>query len=117
MAQIKGAGNLRERFAAESRQEIDDGAGNTVSGPWVEQCIFSAAIDARRGGEAVIAGRLQGTVNFIVTGRYTSALAAVNTDWRLRDTRTGAIFAIRTVVPRPGRDYIDFDAVSGVADG
>lgn len=117
MAQTKGAGNLRERFAAESRQKVDDGAGNEVSGPWIEQCEFAASIEARRGGEAVIAGRLQGTVNYIVTGRYSAAMASVTPDWRLRDARTGATYAIRTAVPRPRRDYIDFDVVSGVADG
>lgn len=116
MAQKTGAGPLREVLIAQRRVEQDDGYGNT-QGEWQEQARFSAAVEPRRGGEAVIAGRLQGTVTYIVTARYSAAAAAVAPDWRLVDARSGQVYAIRTWVPRPRRDYIDGDVEIGVADG
>lgn len=116
MAQKTGAGPLRDVLIAQRREEVDDGYGNT-QGQWVEQCRFNASVEARRGGEAVIAGRLQGTVTYIVTARYSAASAAVQPDWRLVDARSGAIYNIRTWVPRPKRDRIDGDVEIGVADG
>lgn len=117
MAQTKGAGPLRELLIAESREALDDGMGNTISGPWVEQSRHPAALDARRGGESVIAGRLQGTVAYIATARYSGLAAAVQPEWRFVDARSSAVYAILTAIPRPKRDYIDFDIVLGVADG
>ena len=116
MAQKTGAGALREVLIAQRRVEQEDDYGNT-QGEWQEQARFSAAVEPRRGGEAVIAGRLQGTVTYIVTARYSAAAAAVGPDWRLVDARSGQVYAIRTWVPRPRRDYIDGDVEIGVADG
>ena len=116
MAQKTGAGPLREVLIAQRREEVDDGYGNT-EGAWEEQCRFSASVEPRRGGEAVIAGRLQGAVTYIVTTRYSVAAAAVQPDWRLVDARSGQVYNIRTWVPRPKRDYIDGDVEIGVADG
>ena len=115
MAQKNGAGPLREVLIAQRREDTDDGYGNT-QGEWVEQCRFNASIEARRGGEAVIAGRLQGTVAYMVTTRYAGSIAAVQPDWRLVDARSGAVYAIRTWIPRPRRDYIDGDIEVGVAE-
>ena len=116
MAQTKGAGPLREVLIAQRREDVEDDYGNT-QGAWVEQCRFNASVDARRGGEAVIAGRLQGTVAYMVRTRYSASAAAVSPDWRLVDARSGAVYAIRTWGPRPRRDYIDGDVEIGVADG
>lgn len=116
MAQKTGAGQLRQVLIAQRRVEQEDQYGNT-QGEWQEQARFNASVEARRGGEAVIAGRLQGTVTYIVTARYSIAAAAVQPDWRLVDARSGAVYNIRTWVPRPKRDYIDGDVEMGVADG
>ena len=116
MAQKSGAGPMREVLVAQARAAVDDGMGNEVSGQWTEQCRFNASVEARRGGEQVIADRLQGVVNYVVTARYSALAAAVNTDYRLVDARSGAIYAVRTAIPRPKRDYIDFDVVAGVAE-
>lgn len=116
MAQKTGAGPLREVLIAQSRLAQSDEYGNEVTGPWTEQCRFNASVEARRGGEAVIAGRLQGTATYIVTARYSTAAAAVQPDWRLVDARSGAIYSIRTWIPRPKRDYIDADVEIGVAE-
>ena len=116
MAQKTGAGPMREVLIAQRREDVEDQYGNT-QGQWVEQARFNASVEARRGGEAVIAGRLQGTVAYMVRTRYSAYAAAVSPDWRLVDARSGAIYAIRTWVPRPKRDYIDGDVEIGVADG
>lgn len=116
MAKQAGAGPLREVLAAEVRTEVEDIYGNTVTGPWTEQSRHPASLDARRGGEAVIAGRLQGIVNYVVTARYSQSSAAIRPEWRFRDTRSGLTYAILTAIPRPKRDYIDFDVTLGVAE-
>lgn len=115
MAQKTGAGPLREVLIAQAREETDDGFGNT-QGQWVGTGRYPASLEARRGGEAVIAGRLQGTVVYIVTTRYSAAAAAITPGWRFVDARSGQVYAIRTSVPRPRRDYIDFDVEIGVAE-
>jgi head-tail adaptor len=111
------AGKLREVLSFRTRQNLDDGAGNEVSGPWIEQCKAEAEVYALRGGEAVLASRLEGKQPFIVTVRHNVKTAQVTTDWSAADTRSGQEYAIQTVVPRPGRDYIDMMVVSGVALG
>ncbi len=116
MAQKTGAGPLREVLIAQSREEIDDGYGN-LEGVWVGTQKHPAAVEARRGGEAVIAGRLQGVATYIVTARYSAAAAAITPGWRFVDARSGAVYSIRTAIHRPRRDYIDFDVEIGVADG
>lgn len=116
MAQKTGAGPLKEILVAQLRVEQEDDYGNTV-GEWQEQSRHPAAVEARRGTETVVAGRLQGVVNWIATVRYSGAAAAVTTEHRFVDDRSGAIYAIKTAIPRPDRKYIDFDLATGVADG
>jgi len=109
-----GAGPLREKFAFDERTVIDDGAGNEI-GTWTERFRTAAGLLALRGGEAVQAARLEGRQPYIATVRYSSKAAAVTTDWRCRDVRTGKAFAITTHVPRPRKDYIDMLIVEGIA--
>jgi len=115
MAQKTGSGPLREVLVAQAREQVDDGYGNS-EGAWVGATQHSACVEARRGSEAVVAGRLQGVVTYIVTTRYSAAAAAVTPGWRFVDARSGQVYAIRTAVPRPRRDYIDFDVEIGVAE-
>lgn len=110
-----GAGALRSVLAYEIRAEVDDGAGNPVSGPWVAQFLMSAQVHPLRGGEAVLASRLQGTQPYLVTARCTVASLGMTTDGRLRDTRTGATYDITSAVPREKRDYVDVLCVAGTA--
>lgn len=110
-----GAGALREVLAYELRSEIDDGAGNPVSGPWVEQFRMSAQVHPLRGTEAVTASRLQGIQPYLVTVRCTSATVAMATDGRLRDTRSGVTYNITSAVARERRDLVDVVCVVGTA--
>ena len=110
------AGKLREVLSFQSREMIDDGAGNEVSGPWIEQCKASAERTALRGTEAVMASRLTGVQPYLVTVRYAANTATVTTDWRAVDTRSGKTYAIKTAVPRDRCDYIDMMMVEGMAE-
>jgi len=110
-----GAGSLRELFAFDKRATIDDGAGNT-EGAFEQVFLADAAKIALKGGEAVMAARLEGRQPFIVTVRCHPDTLAVNTDWRCRDVNTGATYAITTHVVRQRRDFIDMICVEGVAD-
>lgn len=110
------AGKLRELIAFEARQTIDDGLGNETSGPWVEQCRANAERTPLKGGEAVLASRLEGKQPYLVTVRWSVATSQVTTDWRAIDVRTGAVYALQTAVPRVRRDYIDMMCIEGVAE-
>lgn len=111
------AGKLSEVLSFRTRQNLDDGAGNEVSGPWIEQFKREAEVTALRGGESVQAARLSGKQPYLVTIRYCAEAAQVTTDWSAADVRTGVIYNILTAVPRPKRDYIDMMVQAGVAVG
>ena len=110
------AGKLYHSFAFEKRVEVSDGRGNTI-GDWLEQFRCRAGRDIMRGGETVMAARLEGRQAVIVTVRASSRTRMVNSDWRARDARTGETYNIRTVQPSERRDHIEFFCEAGVANG
>lgn len=110
-----GAGALRELFAFDKRLGVDDGYGNDT-GDFHEQFRDAAARLPLKGGEAAQASRLEGRQPYIVTVRYNARTAAVTTDWRCRDVRTGQSYAIVTHVPRGRKDYVDMIVSEGIAD-
>ncbi|MDM9619083.1 phage head closure protein [Rhizobium sp. S96] len=116
MAEKRSAGKLYFAVAFEERQDLDDGAGNVSSG-WVERFQSRAGYIDMRGGEAVIASRLQGQHTLVVFVRASSQSKSVTSDWRIRDNRDGRIFNIRDITITPDRAWIDFLCQSGVAEG
>jgi SPP1 family predicted phage head-tail adaptor len=95
---------------------IDDGYGNTVSGDWATGPTVGARIKPLRGGEAVQAARLAGKQPLLITIRYSSATAAITTDWRARNARTGALYNIRSVMnPDERKRFLDLEVEMGVA--
>ncbi len=111
-----GAGSMRDVLAFDARQQINDGAGNLISGPWEEQCKAEAEVIPLRGSETVIASRLTGVQPFSVAIRYTLATRQITTDWRARDVRSGKTYAIKTAVTRTKMDKIDMLCVEGLAE-
>lgn len=111
-----GAGPLRELWAFDERITIDDGAGNT-QGEWQERFRCAARAETLKGGETVMAARLEGRQPYAATIRYSAKSALVTSDWRARDVRSGVTFAISTVTTRPRRDYRDLIVIEGPADG
>lgn len=111
-----GAGKLTERVSLFQRGELDDGYGNTQSG-WELQFIAAAAYIHMRGGEAVIAARLENRHPQVIRIRSSAAARAVTADWKVTDARTGVEYAVRDVTHDVGRDYIDLLCERGVAVG
>lgn len=100
------AGDLREKV--EFLKEVstpDGGGGSTIE--WVVQITTRAAIKALKAGEAVMAGRLQGTQTLVATVRWQDALGDVDGAWRLRNARTGNDYNIRAVTPDVRKAWVD----------
>jgi SPP1 family predicted phage head-tail adaptor len=114
MAKPVGAGDLYYRVAFDQRAEVEDGMGNTVA-DWQEQFQCRAAYRHLRGGESVMAGRLQGKHAQVIIVRASSQTRQVSTDWRARDARTGDVFNIRDVTVETDRAFISFLCERGVA--
>jgi SPP1 family predicted phage head-tail adaptor len=81
---------VRARISFEQR----DAAG------WVEQFQCAANIDSKSGSEAVLAGRPVATGTHVITVRHSEQTSAVRQDWRLRNTRTGEIYVIKSITDR-----------------
>lgn len=95
-AKRTGAGELRERVGFQSPTEINDGAGNVTDG-WETQFTLAARLMPLRGGEAVMAGRLQGTQPYICTVRGCASIRMVTTAWQAVNVRTGAVYNIKAI--------------------
>ncbi|MGE0845837.1 MAG: phage head closure protein [Flavobacteriaceae bacterium] len=93
-----GAGDLRWLVSLQRRIDVSDGYGNH-KGEWSSQFRRRAYIGPMRGGESVIAGRLEGTAPTIIVVRYSSETKAITSDWRvvelLPDGTEGPAYAIR----------------------
>ena len=91
------AGKLRERVRFDRRAPVSDGMGNTV-GPWATLIAARyAQLTPARGGEQVIAARLQGVATFDLVLRYDSQTQLVTTDDRvvaLSGQHIGGVFDI-----------------------
>lgn len=114
------AGELRERFIFEVREDLSDnsppgdGYGN-MEGDWLPQFTVWAKLHLMRGGENVIASRLQGRQPAILTVRASSLTRRITTDWRCRDKRTSEAYNIRSVELHPDRSGFDLLIERGVA--
>ncbi|KAB2680328.1 head-tail adaptor protein [Brucella pseudintermedia] len=115
MADNRSAGTLYYKVECQSREKIDDGMGNEISGPWTTIFSTRAAYRHLRGGETVIASRLQNKHPMIVTVRRSSQTLLINNEWRLVDGRNGQIFNVRDVTEELDRQYISFLVERGVA--
>lgn len=98
---MNAACQLRHKIAFDQRVASDDGMGNRQA-DWQQQFQVRAAVRAKLGGEAVTAARLAGQQPVLITVRQSSATNRVTPDWRARDARTGAEYAIRSIVDPDG---------------
>lgn len=118
-----GAGDLRERVDFQERAAEDDEKGNPESGEWVSRFERAARIrpvigssEAPGGREAVLADRLTGVQPYVITVRWSKDVAKVQSDWRIKDVRSGTIYAVRTVANLDERKkFVDFLCETGVA--
>jgi hypothetical protein len=108
-----GAGALKERVSFAVRNEQDDGYGNTQSG-WIEQFQTAAEYTHLRGGETVIAARLENRHPQVIRVRASMSTRRAKADWRIKDTRSGVEYAIRDVTATTDNRWIDFLCERGV---
>lgn len=123
----RGAGQLFENVAFDERANASDGEGNT-EGEFVQQFECRAGFTFLRGGETVIAGRLEGRQPVVVRVRRSSNTLRIEPDWQMRDLRSGewlggsgaeywsgTCYAVRSVIPTDDRLFLDITVESGVA--
>ena len=121
------AGQLFEKVAFDQRADQDDGSGNSQEG-FAEKFQRRAGFTYLRGGEAVIASRLEGRQPIIVRLRRDSDTVQIDSNWRMRDVRngqwsgadherywTGPVYAVRSVITTEDRQFLDVMVESGVA--
>lgn len=101
-----GAGALRERVSFAVRGERDDGYGNTQAG-WVEQFQDAASYVHLRGGEGVLAARLENRHPLVLRVRASTRTRAVTADWKVTDVRTGVEYAIKDVTASVDNKWVD----------
>jgi head-tail adaptor len=99
-----GAGELRARVRFERRAAAGDGYGNS-EGPWAPLVATRRGkLEPTRGGEAVIADRLQGTSAWDLWVRFDADTSQVRPDDRAVDARDPArAFNIRFAQDMTGR--------------
>jgi len=107
------SGTLRERVSFAVRAEFQDEFGNPVAG-WVEQFQDSAGYAHLRGGETVIAARLENRHPQVIRVRANSKTRQVTSEWRITDTRTQVEYAIKDVTASTDNKWIDFLCERGV---
>jgi SPP1 family predicted phage head-tail adaptor len=114
MSGKRGAGALYESVTFQAQGSTTDGAGGVLTS---FSDVFScrAAFFHQRGGEGVLAGRLEGRHTIVIRIRSSAVARTVTTDFRVVDKRLGTIYAVRDVTPSDDRLYIDFLCESGVA--
>jgi head-tail adaptor len=107
------AAELRHAIAFDRRATFDDGMGNEEAG-WEEQFTTRAKLKARFGGEAVTAARLVGRQPVTIVVRHSAQSLQIRPDWRARDLRTGALYAIRSIAdPDDGRQWLEILCETG----
>lgn len=113
----KTTGSLFHEVAFDRREKTDgDGRGNFEE-EFEEQFRCRAEFIHLRGGESVMAGRLEGRHTQIIRVRVSEHSILVNSYWRARDLRRGTEFNIRDVEFEENRQFIAFICESGVVTG
>jgi hypothetical protein len=108
---------LHERYGFDKRGEVDDGYGNVVSGPWVEQFETRGARRFFRGVEKAQDAASTSMQKMIITVRSFADARSVTPAWRVVDKRSGETYNVLAVEPNQDRLFIDFIVQSGGADG
>jgi head-tail adaptor len=110
------AGGMGDRLRFESRAVADDGYGNPVSGDWTHRFTRSADVRPARGGEEVLAAKLQGVQPVRIIVYSDSETRTVTPEWRAVDNASGLVYAIRAVADEERRgQFLTLDAIAGAA--
>ena len=111
------AGTLREKIRTETRTSVSDGGGG-FDDAWAttESGIF-AGILAKSGSEKLLEERLKGVVVHEITVRYSDKTSSINSDMRIVNERSGAVYNIAAVLPDTRKRFIVITATTGTASG
>jgi head-tail adaptor len=116
MAGNNRAGALRTRVACQMRATVaDDGYGNTLAAAWTTQFTVWAGYQHLRGGETVLAARLENRHPMLVTLRATDDTRRITADWRLVDCAENDVMAVRDVTHETDGKWITLLVERGVA--
>lgn len=110
---MPGAGDLRDRYRLE-RRAVDDNGDRR--GPWESAGERWARTTWLRGGEGVLAQRLEGTQPVAITVRDDSVTRQVTNAWRAV-ARDGRVFDVTSASPARERGFIDLLAVLKAGEG
>ena len=108
------AQELSHRVFFDERGTVEDDYGNTQS-DFVQRFEVWAAFRPRGGSEAVVAARLEGRNVLGVYVRSTSQTRQIQSDWRMRDKRTGESYAVRITDAVTDRDWVYLEVQTGTA--
>jgi head-tail adaptor len=116
------AGQLRERVTFQRRAPGGDGRGNPNKGAWTDlsgATAISARLKPLKQTEAVSAEGVQGRSSYEVTIRYTAAGLGVTVGDRMKDTRSGRTFNVKSPPQNTDehRKYLRIIVEEGGADG
>jgi SPP1 family predicted phage head-tail adaptor len=103
---MTASGNLTEKVQLLALVTVPDGGGGSTTS-YVPQLTARAAINVLKSGEAVMAGRIQGTQTLVCTLRYQAALAVADSTSRLLNVRTGKQYNVRGITPDPLLQWVD----------
>jgi head-tail adaptor len=126
MAKRPSAGDMIHRVAFDVRAagnpDSPEDYGVTVM-DWVEQFTCRAAFIHLRGGESVLASRLEGRHSQVIQVRASSETRAITTEWRARDVNNGAwsgadwagpIYQVKDITPHEeDRAFLDILVQTG----
>lgn len=112
---MNGTGGLSDLVAFEEPSTVEGDYGATA-GAWTERFRRLVAIENMRGTEPVDAQRLVGVNPVVIRVRASTAVTAVTSAWRLRHVLTGTLYNIRSVVPKPDREWVQLFCETGVAN-
>jgi SPP1 family predicted phage head-tail adaptor len=111
---VSESGDLTQRVTFGERSTVSDGAGNE-RGAFEDRFTLWAEFVHLRGGESVMASRLDGKHVQVIRVLTSSKSRQVTAAWMAKDARTGTLFNIRDISPTKDRMFIDFLCESGVA--
>lgn len=111
---MAGAGGRQNLVAFDKLDTQPNGIGGQ-SENWVEQFRTYVEYKHLRGGEAVMAARLNGKHTQVMIVRSFGDSRRVDTDWRARDVRSGEAYNIRDITTENNRAYLSMLCERGVA--
>lgn len=94
------------RFRVRFERRAADANGDLI-GAWRTLFETRARLQNIRGGETVMAERLEGNQPVIITIHWQSAAASLTTADRVVDARSGQIYDIKNITPDEWRKWVD----------